>query len=809
MSTSGTGGRTGNLMGGGFGSARLPVSAALATILASICLGSSFLTGAWFFPATFAVLVTVGGAELARRMSAPRSFVPVVGAVALLVYLVLLYAREEAYLWVVPNRDALLRLQDLVTAGRLDISRFAAPIAVSPGIELLAAAGVGLVALAVDTLAVTMRRAALAGLPLLVLYTVPTTVAPGGVGWLAFALGGVGYLTLLLAEARERVSRWGRPMRYSVPRPNWRPDVETAPLAQVGRRVGAAALGLALVVPAVLPNFDASTFGFGGNGFGNGSGHGRKVNVVNPIIDLGRDLRRGQNAPVISYTGRPDYLRLVGLDLFNGDKWDPSPSQVSNRKNDVREGLISAPGLSPNVDAKVRNRSFKIFDLEETWLPLPYPTRKVTDIDGKWLYDESTFNVFPFNGSTRQISYKARSLELSPTAGQLRSAGTPPDSVVAQYTQLPPEMPKNIIDAANDVTKGAVTAFDKGVLLQQWLRSSGNFVYNTDVADTLGDANGLEAISRFIDTRQGYCVHFASTMAVMARQLNIPSRVAVGFTAGTFDKKTGRNIVTLHDAHAWPELYFQGVGWVRFEPTPGGARTPSPGFTQNTGIGNNAPTIPGQTPTTAPTGPPGPQSLRAKEQELLGALGNPSNANRPSGPVAVVTQELPILPVGLTIGVLLLGLVPLSARAWVRRRRWRRATSPAALAAATWAELLDTLLDYGYEWPASDPPRKGAVRLAEERGFTGESYEALRRLAAATERARYATELGAVGDLRSDVETIRATLAAQASRVERLRARFLPRSARAVSSAISEQLADVLDSVDSLGARPRPRRAAG
>ena len=64
-------------------------------------------------------------------------------------------------------------------------------------------AGVGLVALAVDTLAVTMRRAALAGLPLLALYTVPTTVAPDGVSWVAFALGGIGYLTLLLAEARR------------------------------------------------------------------------------------------------------------------------------------------------------------------------------------------------------------------------------------------------------------------------------------------------------------------------------------------------------------------------------------------------------------------------------------------------------------------------------------------------------------------------------------------------------------------------------------------------------------------------------
>lgn len=794
-------------MGAGLVSLRLPLTAALATILSSICLGSTFLTGAWFFPAVFAVLVTIGGAELARRLSAPRSTVPLAGAAALLVYLVLLYARDAAYFWILPNHDALVQLKDLVQSGRRDISRFAAPIAVSPGIELMATAGIGLVALAVDTFAVTMRRAALAGLPMLVLYSVPTSVAPDGVGWLAFALGGVGYLALLLAEARERVSRWGRPMRYSAPTANWRPGVETAPLAQVGRRVGAAALGLAIVVPAVLPDFDASTLGFSTGGFGNGQGSGRKVNVVNPILDLGKDLRRGRNESIISYTGAPDYVRLVGLDLFTGDKWDPSPSQVSNSKNDVREGLVSAPGLSSNVAKKVHTRTFKIFDLEETWLPLPYPTRRVTDIDGKWLYDESTFNVFPFNGSTRQISYTARSLELSPTTEQLRNAGTPPTSLL-RYTQLPASMPPSIVNAAKQVTEGAKTPFDQAVALQQWLRSGGNFVYNTDVSGSLGDANGLEAISRFLVTKQGYCVHFASAMAVMARQLNIPARVAVGFTPGKLDSATGQRVISVHDAHAWPELYFQGVGWTRFEPTPAGARTPSPDYTRDAGVGGGAPAIPGETPTTAPSGAPGPQSLNAQERNLNDALNREANQGQ-SSPVAIAGRPIPLLPLGVVLGVLLAALIPWGARTWVRRRRWRRATSPAALAAATWNELLDTLLDYGYVWPASDPPRRGAVRLAQERAITGAARDALARLAAATERARYATELGAVGDLRSDVEIIREALAAAASRPGRLRARFLPRSARAVWTGISEQLADLFDAADNLSARLRLRRASG
>ena len=94
-----------------------------------------------------------------------------------------------------------------------------------------------------------------------------------------------------------------------------------------------------------------------------------------------------------------------------------------------------------------------------------------------------------------------------------------------------------------------------------------------------------------------------------------------------------------------------------------------------------------------------------------------------------------------------------------------------------------------------------------EAGFVGDTRDALRRLASATERSRYAPELGAVGDLRADVETVRATLREQASWWERVRARFAPRSARSVSRAISDRFADLLDGLDNLGSRLRPRRA--
>jgi len=779
---------------------RMPAAAALATALSAICLGDTFLGGGWYLPVLFAVLVAGAGNELARRLSVPRALVPMVGLLVLSCYLVARYARDEALLWIVPDPSALDRLAELARQGNDDIARFAAPISVAPGVELLAVGGVGLVALAVDALAVTMRRAALAGLPLLALYTVPASVAPNGVSWEAFALGGAGFLTLLLTEARERLSRWGRPLRFApaASPTEWHGAVQTGPLAQVGRRVGAAALGLALVVPAVMPDVDASSFGFGGSGFGPGSGSGNRVSVGNPIIDLGRDLRRGRNRPVIRYDGPRTYLRMVALDVFTGNTWRPSELKVPKDQN-VEDGLPATAGLAASV-VRERNRyEIEVLDLEDQWLPLPYPAERV-DIDGRWVYDTSTFNVFSVNSSTRGLTYDVTHLRITPTPAQLRAADEPPDSV-SRYLELPLGIPAVVERVAQQIVADAPTDYDRALALQDWLRDPAEFSYDTDVDESVGDANGARAVAAFLDTRRGYCVHFASTMAVMARQLGIPARVAVGFTPGTRDDNN-RYIVGLHDLHAWPELYFDGAGWIAFEPTPG-VRTgaPPPWARADAAAGG-----PDAEPTAEPT-PTGtataPGSIRADEGLLPGQNG---------GSAAQTFWQrygLPIVPTAIVLGLLLLLLVPGATRAVVRRLRWRRATTPATTVATAWAELRDTLLDHGFTWVPSDSPRRGAARVSEEMSLPDEADQAVRRLGAATERARYATELGEVGDLRADVATVRAALAAQATRWGRIRARWLPRSTRTVAVAMSERFADALDAIDLAGARLRNRLFSG
>ena len=782
------------------GTLRLPAAAALATALSAICLGDTFLTGDWFLPVIFAVFVVGVGTELARRLVAPRALVPMVGLLALSCYLVARYARDEAWLGVLPVQGALQQLAELAGEGNDDIARYAAPVSVTPGVELLAVGGVGLVALAVDTLAVTLRRAALAGLPLLALYTVPASVAPDGVSWEAFALGGAGFLTLLLTEARERVSRWGRPLRLSAAtsRDEWQGNVQTGPLAQVGRQVGAAALGLALVVPALLPDLSASSFGFGGSGFGPGNGGGNRVAVVNPIIDLGKDLRRARNRPVIRYDGPRTYLRMVALDVFTGDTWRPSELKVPKEQN-VEDGLPATAGLSSDIARERNQYRIEVLDLDQQWLPLPYPAEQV-DIEGRWVYDTSTYNVFSVNSSTRQLSYDVTHLNVTPTAAQLRSAGEPPDSL-SRYLELPLGIPPVVQRVAEQITGTAPTDYDKALALQSWLRDPREFTYSTEVADSVGDANGARAVAAFLDTREGYCVHFASTMAVMARQLGIPARVAIGFTPGKRDRDGG-HVVGLHDLHSWPELYFDSVGWIAFEPTPGERTGAPPPWARPEAGGADPNAEPSAEPTATDTG-----AAATPPRELDRDPTDPRAQNADQS--LWQRLNLPVVPTILVLVALLLALVPLTTRIVVRRARWRRATSPAATVAAAWAELRDTLLDHGFSWAPSDSPRGAAARVAAEMGLPEDAEKAVRRLGAATERARYATELGEMGDLRADVGTVRSALVARGTRWQRARARWLPRSTRAVAVAMSERFADGLDAVDAAAAAVKGRVLSG
>jgi transglutaminase-like putative cysteine protease len=779
---------------------KLPATAALAVVLACLSLVPVFSSGDWFIPTLLAVLAGVIGCWGARRLRLPGPLVPLVGAVALLLYLTVLFAGAEAHYGVLPGRDALHRLAELALQGRIDINRYAAPIAVLPGVLLITTAGIGLVAVAVDTIAVTMRTPAASGLALLAVYSVPAAVVPGGVSPVAFVLGAAGYLLLLLVDEQDRVGRWGRPLELG----GFADRVSATPLAAVGRRVGLVAIAFAVVLPIAVPGLDDGVLG---NGRAGGGGRGnRTVAVVNPILNLQEDLRRPDDRELLTYTtddSDPGYLRVVGLDVFTGRQWEASRLQVPPGQS-VGRGLGTPVGLGGPVRVEIRRTEVRVGPLETRWLPLPFPTSRV-EIDGTWLYDRATYNVFSTSTTTRDREYVVEHLDVQPVPEELRAAGSPPEDL-DRFLALPEDLDRSLIQGAvRRVTAGALTPYEQALAVQTWLRS--DFRYSTEAPD----GTGIDAISAFLAQRRGFCVHFASTMAVMARELGIPARVAVGFLPGDRGPP-GRYAVSVHDAHAWPELYFEGVGWVPFEPTPA-ARTGAPPLYARPAD----PSTPGGSSTAAPSAEPtdsaaggsaqNPRSREQLEEEL---------ARRRAQEAAAAGSGFPVRWPALAIGVALLALAaaPALVRVLISRRRWRGAIAagPAAMADAAWAEARDTSVDYGCGWPDQETPRQFAQRVGRHAGLGGAAQASLDRVARAAERARYARDVGVVGDLRADVMTIRAGLRAGSGRRTRARARLLPRSTAALRHAAGERIADVLDWVDTRAAAARarvtPRRGA-
>jgi len=247
------------------------------------------------------------------------------------------------------------------------------------------------------------------------------------------------------------------------------------------------------------------------------------------------------------------------------------------------------------------------------------------------------------------------------------------------------------------------------VAIEAWLRSTGGFAYDEHPPQLAGSP----PLAAFLGTTKvGYCQQFAGSMALMLRFLGIPSRVAVGFTSGSYAK--GVWTVTDHNAHAWVEVWFPGVGWLPFDPTPGRG-TLSASYTVASDSFDARGAI---------------AAIRAQERTRGGGL-DPGGA----GQLALLSersreQAQPAGGNGLgSLLRVLAGLALLAATAIgiakLAVRRWRYATrDPRLLARAARRELTGFLADQGVDVPLSATPAELRQLIektlhVDARGFTG------------------------------------------------------------------------------------------
>jgi transglutaminase-like putative cysteine protease len=810
------------------GRARLAFTSCLATMLVACALLPLVKPAAWYFEALILVGVQAGAAAAARRVPLSRPLTVLAQLVAVLLALTLVFTRSSALAGIIPTPASVTDLCHLVSSGVRDVGQYQTPAPVTAGIRLLLVGGVVLVAVIVDVLAVTYRNAAPAGLPLLALYSVASGLSTSGSHGLWFVLAAAGYLLLLLAEGRDRLSRWGRVFAGGGARggPAGPSGEPAAAPVRTGRRIGAMALGIALIAPLALPSLGDGLLGDerpGGSGFG-----GVTINAINPVVTMQDNLNQPDNHEVLRYRTSSDdntdmYLRTVALDVFDGVSWKSSDRALESVPKD---DMPTPQGLDGKVPRQVIHTSVSTAgSFQRSWLPMPYPATRVTSLKGDWRFEPVNRTIVGDRKQTSRVTYQVASMRLEPTAAELENAPEPSPRIMREYTRVPTSLPIQVSQEADRITRGAGNAYEKAVKLQDWFSDSGGFTYDTHVDSGTGTA----AILRFLKAKRGFCIHFAFSMAAMARTLNIPARVAVGYVPGTA-QQDGSFSVGTKDEHAWPELYFEGVGWIRFEPTPSRGSTPDYARPE---APSDAVTDPGLQPrdTAAPTVVPTESSKCGPQEQRQGICGEQNPAGASGGGGGGFPSGPGLAAIVCVLVALLLALVPVAWRTRLRRRRlgagrggpgvaWvgtgpggaapggAPPTAAAARTLAMWQELLDTAWDLGFAPAESETPRRAVARIVREGGLEGEAVVAARRVASAVERVLYAPVAHPVAGLAGDVRAVRAALLAGATRWLRLRALLLPRSGVRVLWAASARWAraraHLRAAVNRLPLRPRP-----
>lgn len=725
---------------------------------------------------SLALLLGLGGAAL-RWLRVPVAVVPLVQLVVTGWVMLATFGGRGAF----PTPAAVRGTLDALSAASDAASQYAAPIPLeAPSVAPLLVGCGALALIAVDLLACGLGRVPMSGLALLMVYTLPVTIWGSSISWWTFVLAAAGFLLMLFLREDERFAAWGRPLTGDPAAGDPMGfGVRTGSARTSATAVGAVATAAALVVPLLVPTWGGRLFD-GGAGFG-GSG-GSQVTIDNPITDLRRNLREGDDIPLLHVTTNepdPAYLRYTVLTSFNGQTWSPGDRTIPSSQVARGQPLPAPLGVSPLVARTTYTADYSTeAGFRTRWLPVPTPAAAVT-APGVWKYDTSTMDfVSGDNSFTDDMSYSATGVDLTLTAQELANAGLADPALVSRFTRLP-TIPASVSDLTRQVTAGQTTSFGKALALQDFFHDSGGFTYTLDTPE----GSGTQTLATFLsatgpDGRRGYCEQFASAMAVMAREVGIPARVAVGFLR---PEQVGPDqyVYSSHDLHAWPELYFEGAGWVRFEPTPatrpGGTITPA--YTREG--------TPRVQPSLLPTA-----NASVSDDPTKGASRTAVPSTAPETATASRSGGFPWLPVLVPLIVVALlaglGLVPRAVRRGRRDRRLDTGTAEAA-----WAELRDTARDLGVAWPSQRSPRSTGEVIVEQFAAAGDlarpvrgrqtnpvGVEALDRLVTAVERERYAAEpVGPDPDqLRLDVETCTTALRAGVPDRTRRRADWLPAS---------------------------------
>jgi hypothetical protein len=642
-----------------------------AMTLTAVAVSAVFKDLAWLPPVLVSAGVIVIVGAIFRSVPVLRSSGTAVIAqcVAGLIAVFVVCAEGSLLLGFIPTGESFGMVIDRLSEGMNDLYGTAPPAASTPGFTAMLTIAFTLITILIDGLVSDLRAPKVGGVLLLVLWMIPVYFAPQEVRWWHIVAILAAFLLLMLSPY--------------LPATRWRGGL-TAILA--GGLALAIGIGLPLLLPPVptLPDRASNKQG--------------DLTVTNPFLNLRQNLGDRDDSRLFSYetTGSDsEPIRLTSIDDFDGENWAPSSFSLDPFAIAV-DGMPWPEGLPRDGGYEDETIDVSIDDgYDQQYLPSPYAPQQPDGLDRRWIFDEKTLTVVGNGEKTGGLQYSMDYLSPNPDVKDLQSATPVSESDFETELAVPDSLPTSVKETAERVTADADNQWEAAVMLQAYFRG-GDFEYSLDAPER---ASG-DAISDFLADKQGYCVQFSSAMTIMARTMGIPARIGVGYAGG--DEAENGVDVSMQDSHAWPELYFEGAGWVRFEPTPGGPAGDPPKWTLADGAdqqeeGDESESAsPSEEPTesASPTG----DSEEPTEEETSTQAAEPAGSN--FGTVFGI--------VAIVLVLLLLAALPAIWRSILRSRRTK---DPQNLE-AVWTEVRALATDYGQSLDSSRTLRFNELVLA-------------------------------------------------------------------------------------------------
>ena len=649
----------------------LEVAAALLVPAAAVGFSRVFELSDTVFPIIGAALVSSAIAIMCRRLRLPLLVTAIVSMSLLSLLVMNRYAPGTARFGVVPTGETVTALRAVVDELVVSFQELKSPVPAVPAFVAAAMVGAWIMAFLTDWGAMRLRLAFEPVFPSGLLF-IFTSIPPVSAEQNRITS------TFIYATA---IAVWAVAQRvYKLMQEDlWLPNHERRGPFAVGR-LGSALAAMAVIagtiIGANLPWADADpVYSF------SPQQDPTRV-VVSPFVNIRSRLVDQTNVELFTVTAEePSYWRIAGLDTFEDDIW-----KVAGNFS-PEDGDLPGQDLGGNRTELVQSVSIKA--LAAIWLPAAFAPSSINEASTEvtWNSETSSLTVANDVPDSDGVTYTVVSKVPAFSADELRAAPNDiPDEIAERYLDVPDGISPIMLSLARDLTADSTNRYDQMRALQDHFRG-----YRYEVQ--LGP-RGDDPIETFLAERQGFCQQFAGTFALMARSLGVPSRVATGFTWGDQGvDEQGRTVYTVtgRHTHAWPEVYFQGLGWVPFEPTPGRGLPGASPYSGHT---------PAQDSNTEPTldalpAPPIDPGVLNPDPGLRDNLNEPVGGGTAADQPPIWQRiDLRYLLIPAALGaymVLVLGFQVLR-----RRQRRARSTSPDQEVTTSWTEAVEAI-ELGFE----------------------------------------------------------------------------------------------------------------